>query len=316
MKSVLRGVSVLMIVGITSAHAQNVRSWVASSGVDTNDCSRANPCRTFGRALEVSNPNAEIVALDSGGYGPVVIDRAIQIIAPPGVHAAIAPTAGDAIRIAVGGLATVALRGLFLNGQGATTGIAYMSGRTVHVEKMVIANFESGMTATRTVLASPGELVLEDVTVRGCESYGLIAYAPASSSRVAIAAQNCRFERNNTGVEIGENVRATFHSSLATLSGSTGFSSRSFGGNAGTDRAELNLTDCVAANNSHGARAEVPMSELSAVSILRVGSSLITNNTSTGLTAGSPGAVVESLGNNLVRGNGIDVAGVTVVDGE
>src|SRR5436309_470243 len=97
----------------TVSEAQNTRSWVASFGVDTNDCTRPAPCRTFGRAVTVSNPGAEVVVMDSAGYGPVTIDKAISIIAPPSVHAAIAPPSGDAITIATGIAFPVILRGLY-----------------------------------------------------------------------------------------------------------------------------------------------------------------------------------------------------------
>src|SRR5437867_2496481 len=105
--------------------ASNTRSWVASFGLDTNDCTRPNPCRTFDRAISVSNAGAEIVVIDSAGYGPTTISQAIQIIAPRGVHAAIAPTTGTAIQVSPGG-GTVALRNLYLNSQGAATGISFI----------------------------------------------------------------------------------------------------------------------------------------------------------------------------------------------
>ena len=48
--------------------AQNKRSWVASNGLDANDCSRANPCLTFNGALAKTDARGEINVVDSGDY--------------------------------------------------------------------------------------------------------------------------------------------------------------------------------------------------------------------------------------------------------
>src|SRR5688572_24429167 len=82
-----------------SALEAQVRTWVSGSGIDNATCGRTNPCRTFGAAITAVNPGGEVVVLDSAGYGPVAITKPVSIIAPPGVHAAVAPTAGAAIEV-------------------------------------------------------------------------------------------------------------------------------------------------------------------------------------------------------------------------
>ena len=74
------------------------RTFVASSGVDTNDGRLATPCRSIGAALAQTDPGGEIVVLDSAGYGTVTINKAVSVIAPLGIYAGITVTAGAGIR--------------------------------------------------------------------------------------------------------------------------------------------------------------------------------------------------------------------------
>jgi hypothetical protein len=107
------------------AAATSQRTFVASNGIDANPCSLSQPCRTFARALTQTNAGGEIVVLDSAGYGPVTIAKAVSIVAAPGAHAGITAFSGDAITVnAPDG--TVVLRGLSITGQGATNGIHYI----------------------------------------------------------------------------------------------------------------------------------------------------------------------------------------------
>jgi hypothetical protein len=58
----------------TPAHAQQ-RVFVSGTGVDTNPCTLAQPCRTFQQAHNVATANAEIDVLDPAGYGPLTITK-------------------------------------------------------------------------------------------------------------------------------------------------------------------------------------------------------------------------------------------------
>src|ERR1700757_431036 len=61
----------------------------AQAGDDANPCTVASPCRTFGKALSSVAAGGEIIALDSGGYGPVTITQAVSITVPMGIYAGI-----------------------------------------------------------------------------------------------------------------------------------------------------------------------------------------------------------------------------------
>ena len=94
------------------AYAGGARSFVSGGGTDAGTCERTAPCRTFGYAITQTNAKGEVVALDSSGYGPVTITKAISLIAPKGVHAGISPSSGDAITVAAGTSDHVVLRNL------------------------------------------------------------------------------------------------------------------------------------------------------------------------------------------------------------
>jgi hypothetical protein len=45
------------------------RTFVASTGSDSDPCSRVDPCRTFQAAVDATAAGGEVVALDSAGFG-------------------------------------------------------------------------------------------------------------------------------------------------------------------------------------------------------------------------------------------------------
>ena len=101
------------------AQAQNTRSFVSGSGLDTNACSLTAPCRTFAGAISKTNAGGEITVLDTAGYGPVTITKAISIINPGGVEAGIAvQSGGTGIFVNAGPNDAVILKGLIINGAG------------------------------------------------------------------------------------------------------------------------------------------------------------------------------------------------------
>src|SRR5688572_16260744 len=119
------------------------RTFVSTTGLDTNPCTNAQPCRNFAAAIAKTTPGGDVIALTSGGYGPVSIGMSVSIIGAPGVHAAItAAVSGSAIDVVAGTSDTVVLRNLYLNGLGGgLAGIYYASGYTLHLEKITAVGF-------------------------------------------------------------------------------------------------------------------------------------------------------------------------------
>jgi hypothetical protein len=182
------------------------RTFVATSGNDANPCSLAAPCRSFATALVATDPAGEIVALESGGYGRITVNKSVAIIAPPGVYAALSVFAGDnGIDINTAGVKVI-LRGLTINGQGGVHGIAFTAGAQLNVDNCVIANMGSdGLHAT----ASGADVFVTETTITnnaqdGIElsdvrlfvdsshvdrngGYGIFATAATAATRVSIA---------------------------------------------------------------------------------------------------------------------------------
>jgi nitrous oxidase accessory protein NosD len=122
MKSCVFGfalLSAITIVASAPAQAQNgtlTRSFVSSSGVDTNSCMITAPCATFAEAYTKVGANGIVAALDPGKYGPLTITGPVTI--DGNGWAAVTGTAnGNGITInAVSG--NVILNGLEIDGAG------------------------------------------------------------------------------------------------------------------------------------------------------------------------------------------------------
>ena len=124
------------------AHAR-ARVFVASYGDNNNPCTFGSPCKTFQQAVTVVDAGGEVTAIDSAGFGPINISKAVTITSPPGVEAGIVPNpASDAIVISAGPNDAVVLRGLTLNGSGVGgNGINFSSGGSLTVTDCVVQNF-------------------------------------------------------------------------------------------------------------------------------------------------------------------------------
>src|SRR5437762_802411 len=83
------------------ASAQNNRSAVSVNGSDTNPCTVASPCRSFTAALAHTNFRGEVIALDSGGYGPFTFSQDVTVAGAPGVYAAMTVPTGNGIDVSV-----------------------------------------------------------------------------------------------------------------------------------------------------------------------------------------------------------------------
>src|SRR5215472_1974366 len=94
MKSRTLFLALLSIIAISMcaslpAQAQRARVFVSVNGNDSNPCTALSPCKTFQAAHNAVLADGEISVLDTGGYGTLVINKAISIVAI-GVQASIA----------------------------------------------------------------------------------------------------------------------------------------------------------------------------------------------------------------------------------
>ena len=302
-------VATLTLLGADPGWAHAVR-YIASTGSDANNCSRATPCLTLQRGIDRTPAGSELIILDSGDFGDgATIDKSITISAV-GVSA----TIGGGIIINGAG-AIVVLRGLRLNGAGAGgTGVSVANAAAVHIVDCEIQNFSGTGIAANTT--ADVKLFVTATVVRNNSFDGLF-FGPGAGGTLAI--DNSRFERNGinssySGVKI---TAGEARVSRTIIAGNFGDGVRVFGGtinitwtsavhNGGSGylvsaSGAMTLEHSVARGNAlHGVRvAQTGVGVMS--------NSVVTNN-GFGLSIAA-GKVLWTRGNSTVSGNATDVSG-------
>ncbi len=189
------------IASIAPASATAQRTFVASDGNDANPCSLTLPCRSLSVALAQTNPGGEIVVLDSAGYGPVTINKAVSLVAPPGTYAGVSVLSGDGIVVSAGASDEVVLRGLTVNAQGGNNGIVFNSGAALYIENCTVRGFNGPSNANiRFAPAGASRLSLKDSFIRGGTAGVLVSNA---TTVAAVMIDNTRIEGNGIGLSAG-----------------------------------------------------------------------------------------------------------------
>jgi hypothetical protein len=175
------------LLGLAAAPASAVtyqRTFVASTGIDTNQCRLVDPCRSFNAAIAQTTSGGEVVILDTAGYGPMVINKAIKVIGPSGVYGGISVLGGvgpppppvTGIVINAGDTDVVTLRGLDISGvPGAAPlpliGIDIQNAGAVHIERSSIGNFTQDASACVKVnVARAVGVYVDDSFLRECRT--------------------------------------------------------------------------------------------------------------------------------------------------
>jgi parallel beta helix pectate lyase-like protein len=277
------------------------RTFVASTGVDTNPCSLVAPCRSFARALTVTDANGEIIVLDSAGYGRVTIDRSVSIVAPPGIYAGISVFSGtNGVDINTAGVKVV-LRGLTINGQGGVDGIRFVQGAELHVESCVISNMSfRGLNDT-----APGsQLFVRDTIVRD-NARGGIVVSGAFLNEASATIDRVRVERNGSPIGLF-NDAGIAAGAAADVTVSNSVAANNFRGISGGGSAIANEGVTVMIENSIVTRNVVGLfvaGSGTGLSLMLSSNTNITFNSLFGIEQQSPGAAW-SFGGNTVAGNG------------
>lgn len=204
------------------ASAQANRTFVSGLGDDNNPCSRASPCRSFGRAISLTNAAGELTILDSAGYGSVTINKAISITAE-GIEAAITTNAAiDGITISAGSNDVINLRGLtFTGGNIGNNGINFSAGGSLNIENCVV----SGFTGNGINLTPGASSINVSDTVVSNNAGGGIALAPTASAAAffervqAIGNAGAGFLITGVSAPAGAAIKATAANSVATGNG-------------------------------------------------------------------------------------------------
>jgi len=285
----------LAIAAATTVHAAQ-RTFVSTLGQDVNACSLASPCRGFAKALTATDPDGEIVVLDSGGYGSVSVNKNVTITSPAGVYAGISVfAAGDGVIVAAPATRVV-LRGLTINGQGGDNGIRIQAGE-VHIESTVISN----MSQAGIRIDGGSSVRVSSTVVRSSGNTGLLVVPGAGTTSVLV--RDSEFSNNvMVGVNVGPfaagaNAQVTVDRSSVTRNG-IGL----LVGAGGSATAALVVTQSVASENTGAGVAST-----GAGSTAYVRESAVTRNGVGFQQAIS--SVFHACGSNLLVANGLALSG-------
>jgi hypothetical protein len=175
------------------AQAQNTRSFVSGAGSDNNPCSYGSPCRSFARAIAVTDAGGEIDVLDPAGYGAVTIQHAISIQGHG--FAGVTTTSGTAITINAGTSDAVNLGGLLIEGEGVGgNGVQFNTGQALTIDQCVIRHFTgNGIDFNPT---ARGSLLVSNTLVGDNAGIGVSVFP---SGLAPVSAVFNHVEANNNG---------------------------------------------------------------------------------------------------------------------
>jgi Right handed beta helix region len=234
------------------AYAQATRTWVSGVGDDANPCSRTAPCKTFAGAFSKTFINGEIDCLDPGGYGTLTITKSITIDCSDSLGSVLASgTNGFVIGIAVSAndpFRTVRLRGLSINGTGASgtigtrtglKGVSILNAATVILEDVVISNFsQQGVADART---TGGKLLIRNSVIRDNTLAGIAAVGAATNN---VSIENTHSINNGFGVATGNGNNVIAVRSV--------FSGNSTAGVEADIGGKVELDSCTVSSNGNG----------------------------------------------------------------
>ena len=266
------------------------RTFVSAGGSDANACSLVAPCRSFSKAITLTDVAGEIVVLDSGGYGAVSVNKNVTILSPAGVYAGLSVFAGNDGITVVNPATKVVLRGLSINGQGGNNGIRVQAGE-VHIESSVISNMgQAG------ILVEGGSTVRVSSAVMRSNADG-IRVAPTAAGTVSVIVRDSE-SSNNTSAGIGVSPSAAGTSAQVTVERSsvTKNGAGVVTAPSGSASATIVLMQSVASEN-----AGAGVSASGATATVWVRESAITRN-GTGLQQASS-AILNACGANLLVAN-------------
>lgn len=199
-------VLMLFLLFTTSASAATAsqRTWVASTGSDSNPCTRSKPCATFQKALLETAAGGEVDAEDSADYGPIEITFPVTIdgggsIARIGsvksqsacsaAYTAVCITAGNASG------QQVILRNLSINviWTGPSFGVDISASNAV-LENVKVSGPDTGIAA-----GGLGSVSLRNVTLTSC-GMGI------ESWNTVFTVEDSLITNVGTGIFVSENV--------------------------------------------------------------------------------------------------------------
>jgi hypothetical protein len=272
------------------------RTFVASNGNDADPCSLAMPCRSFSAAIAQAIAGGEVIATDSAGYGTVTINKPIQIIVPPGVHAAIFAATGDAVTVAAGVTDVVVLRGLYISSTSAATGIRVTGIGRLQLENVVVNGFVDAVKMT-----TAGKLSIRDSTFRNNSGWGVMVLPASGAAEVSV--ERSTFDSNAYGMTVyGAQPFVSIKDSSAHGHSQAAFTLYP---SVVPQVGAMTIEGCTIVDNNYGVIATANAGAANSTSIYVSASTIARNATGVLDNAGGGGAfaAVISRGNNTLEQN-------------
>jgi hypothetical protein len=294
----------------SSGDPSGSRSWVsATSGSDSNPCTRSSPCLTFAGAIAQTSASGEISCLDAGDFGTVTITKALTINCEATLGSVlVSGTNGIVVQAGTGDVVT--LKGLEFEGLNAgLNAVRFLSGKELHMHKFQIRNFtNSGIdiepsNSTRVFLADG---YISDCGVGGT-GFAAILVKPNSGANTSVSINHLQMEDNLNGVFAdgsggGGVSHVQVRDSVVSASSNNGISISSAGASSTADV----VNNIIRYNVNTGAVVT------GAAATLKLGGNTITNNV-TGVA--SSGGTLQSFKNNQITDNSNDGTPITAVPG-
>jgi hypothetical protein len=291
----LRAVAVCVLAFASlPLHAQVFRAYVSATGVDTNPCTLAQPCRLLPAALTAVASGGEIWMLDSANYniGQVNVTKSVTILAIPGVVGSVVATGGGhAININTAGV-KVALRNLVIvHLTSSQNGVNFLSGTELHVAGCEISGVSVGINAS----APNSKVTVENTALRDLNT-GFFA-----DDSVVASLDGVRATGASAGVMVSDGARVAVTNSV--ISGNT-YGVYVYTG-TGTGIARAVVADSSLTGNFVGGLAQAAVD--GAIAHLSVSRSDVSNNATAGFQASqaTTGTTVVVADANTVSHNNI-----------
>jgi hypothetical protein len=296
-------IAIFMFATVSIAQAQASRTWVSGVGDDANPCSRTAPCKTWAGAISKTAACGEIDALDPGGFGAVTITKSITLDGT-GTFASILASLVNGIIINAAATDVITIRGISINGFcNGINGINILQAKTVNVEDCVIFRFNTGngitVNETNDLALNVRNSVIRDNTLDGIN-------VTSSGGTVKATLDNVRLSGNGNGLHARQSSRVVANNCVFANNTTNGVFA-----DATAAFATIRVwNSIISLNGGNGVRAGNAGGGTSGVEI---GQNQINHNTGNGVLVGT-GGVVETFGNNSIRGNGTDACpGCTAV---
>ena len=288
------GVATVLLV-CSTAQAQLFRAYLAADGTDANPCTLPAPCRLLPAALAAVANGGEIWMLDSANYNTttVTIGKSVSILAVPGAVGSVVAIGGPAISITAGSL-TVALRNLVIvpmAGVGGPYGVSMTGLSTLTIEDSLIAN----LPGDGVYVSGTGTVKIANTTLRNNGDYAVWAQ---NGANVSISGTKMLGNWNGGVAAVGSKATTT----TAVVSDSI-TSGGAYAAVASTTVAGATAQVFVTRSTIENVFSALE-SETTGVgsAVVSVSNSMITKNAYAWYQSGA-GTVIESAGNNHIRGN-------------